>query len=95
MELPEKPYKIITSDFIVGLPESDGYTAIMMITNRSTKHITIEPCTNDIDADGAAEILIRRVFSQTGLPEKMISNRGPLLRSRRAREGTLNLDTYT
>jgi hypothetical protein len=76
-EIPEKPYKIITSDFIVGLPESNGYTAIMMITDRHSKRITLEPCKDEIDADGAAEILIRRIFSQVGLPEKLISDRGP------------------
>jgi hypothetical protein len=76
-EIPEKPYKIITLDFIVGLPESNGYTTIMMITDRHTNRITLEPCKDEIDADGAAEILIRRIFSQVGLPEKLISDCGP------------------
>jgi transposase InsO family protein len=37
----------------------------------------VEPCTDNIDADQLAEILIRRVFTQYGLPKKMISDRGP------------------
>ena len=49
----------------------------MVITDRSTKAITMEPCNETIDADGAAEILIKRVFSQRGLPEKLISDQGP------------------
>jgi hypothetical protein len=36
-EIPTKPYEIITSDLIVALPESDGFTAIAMITDRHSK----------------------------------------------------------
>jgi hypothetical protein len=32
-EIPTKSYKIITSDLITALPESDGFTAIAMITD--------------------------------------------------------------
>jgi hypothetical protein len=37
----------------------------------------VEPCTDNINANQLAEILIRRVFTQYGLPKKMISDRGP------------------
>ena len=76
-EIPTRPFQIITSDLIVGLPESDGYTALVMITDRHTKKITVEPCKDEIDADQLAEILVRRIFSQYGLAEKLISDRGP------------------
>jgi hypothetical protein len=32
-EIPTKPYEIIMSDLIVALPQSDGFTAIAMITD--------------------------------------------------------------
>jgi hypothetical protein len=65
------------SDLIVALPESDGFTAIAMITDRHSKQIIVEPCTNNINTNQLAEILIRRVFTQYRLPKKMISDRGP------------------
>jgi hypothetical protein len=76
-EIPTKPYEIITSDLIVVLPESDGFTAIAMITDQHSKQIIVEPCTDNIDANQLAEILIRQVFTQYRLPKKMISDRGP------------------
>jgi hypothetical protein len=46
----------------------------------------MEPCTDSIDANQLAEILIRQVFTQYGLPKKMISDRG-LLRTALLRYG--------
>ena len=76
-ELPTRPFQIITSDFITGLPLSQGFDAIMTVMDTNTKTLILEPCTTSITAEETAKILIKRVFSQHGIPEKLISDRGP------------------
>jgi hypothetical protein len=76
-EIPTKPFQIITQDLVTGLPESDGYDSILVITDRSTKTIITEPCNTTIDANGVADILIKSVFCKYGPAEKIISDRGP------------------
>jgi hypothetical protein len=38
LETPEAPWDVISIDFIVKLPESHGYDAIMNIVDSVTKH---------------------------------------------------------
>jgi hypothetical protein len=70
------PFQNITMDFIVELPESDGYDAILMVVDQETKAIVVEPCHSNINAIDTAELLIRRVFCKYGVPERIISDRG-------------------
>jgi hypothetical protein len=65
---------VISTDFITKLPPSKGYTAIMVITDPYTKTLIAEPCTDNIDANQTAEILIRRVVAIYGLPSKIVSD---------------------
>ena len=57
-ELATKSFEIITSDLITGLPKLRGYNSIMTIMDTNTKTLILEPCTDKLDADGAAEILL-------------------------------------
>jgi hypothetical protein len=81
-ELPSRPFQFITTDFVTDLPESEGYDAILVVVDQFTKTITIEPCNKTIDADTTADILIKRVLCKFGIPEKIISDRGPQFASK-------------
>ena len=71
------PWQIISWDLIGPLPESRGYNAILVIVDKFTKRLTLEPTTTELSSQGAAKILIERIYRNHGLPEKIISDQGP------------------
>jgi hypothetical protein len=72
------PFQTIAIDFIVKLPESEGYDSIMTITDHDcTKAVILVPCQEKIDAKGVAKLFKDHVFPFVGLPKKVISNRDP------------------
>lgn len=74
---PLRPWQKVTLDFIVSLPESNSFTAICVMVDPLTKMARFEPCTNEVDAPALAEIFVRRIVSQFGVPEIVLSDRGP------------------
>ena len=67
-------------DYVIGLPESDGYNAILTIVDRLTKERHYVPCIaaeEGTSAEATAGILIREVFRIHGLSAFIVSDRGP------------------
>lgn len=87
-ETPKKPWENITVDFIQGLPESKDpitgirYTDAIVIVDRLTKYVIIRPTPKNLTAEQCATLMLREVFSWTGLPTKIISDRDKLFRSK-------------
>ncbi|KAF7762626.1 hypothetical protein Agabi119p4_9219 [Agaricus bisporus var. burnettii] len=73
-----KPFTQISMDLITDLPPSDGYDAILSIVDHGlTKGIILTPTRKTATADDIAEMLIDKVFSKYGTPQKIISDRDP------------------
>jgi hypothetical protein len=66
-------------DFITQLPDSKGFTAILVVVDRLTKMAHFIPTTNEIDADGTVSLLMSRVVSAHGLPDDIVSDRDKTL----------------
>ena len=65
-------------DFIVKLLESAGFDSILTITDHDcTKMLIAIPCRETITVEGVAELFLRQIFPQFGLPSKIISDRDP------------------
>ena len=64
-------------DFVVGLPESDGFDAIWVVVDRLSKQRHFVPCTSTITAEGLVQLFLDHVFKLHGLPTSIISDRGP------------------
>ena len=64
-------------DIIGELPESNGYNAILVITDQLSKMIIAIPTNMDLRAYGAARLFKDHMWSKHGLPKKVISDRGP------------------
>lgn len=78
-----EPFATTSCDFITDLPPSLGFDSIMvMVDHGLTKGVVLEPCNKTIDAEGTAEIFRRTVFRRFGLPDTIISDRGPQFASR-------------
>jgi hypothetical protein len=64
-------------DFITGLPESNGKTAILVVVDKLTKFATFIPTTSEVTAETTARLLFQRVFRLFGLPTEIVSDRDP------------------
>ena len=70
-------------DFITDLPPTNGFDSILVIVDQGlTKGIILLPCTKTITAEETAELLLNNLYKRFGLPDKIISDRGPQFASR-------------
>ena len=52
LPIPNTPWKLISSDMIISLPESKGCNAILVVADRFTKEAHFIPCTNETSTRG-------------------------------------------
>jgi hypothetical protein len=64
-------------DFVVGLPESEGFNAVWVVVDRLTKMRHLVPGTDQVDGKNLVEMYVKEVFRRHRLPETIVSNRGP------------------
>ena len=84
-EVPEGPWQLIGVDLIGPLPMSQGKDMILNMVDHYTKQIHLFPVTSQITADGVASIYFDHVFPLHGIPQKIISDRGPQFAARSMR----------
>jgi len=75
--IPEKPWSHISADFITKLPLAQGYDSILVVVDRLTKMAHFIPTTEKTTAGGLARLFRDNVWKLHGLPESIISDRGP------------------
>ncbi len=80
--IPNRPWSHLGVDFISDLPASDGNTCILVIIDRFSKFCRLIPRTGLPTALQTAELLFNRVFRYYGIPEDIVSDRGPQFISR-------------
>ena len=76
-QIPKDTWQIITVDLITGLPESHGYDSIMVTVDRLSKMVHVCPTTAKLTSEGLARLFRDHVWKLHGLPEQIISDRGP------------------
>ena len=64
-------------DFVTGLPWSEGYDAIWVVADILTKLRHFVPCRTTTSANDLADLFITHIFRSRGLPDEIISDRGP------------------
>lgn len=80
LPIPDRPWVDISLDFVTGLPASRGSNAVLMVVDRFSKMRHLIPCTTDehgTTAEETARLLITHVWKLHGLPDSMVSDRGP------------------
>ena len=76
LPIPEDRWNTISVDFVVELPESNGYDAVMCVVESTTKHAHFIPTNTTVSALGAARLYFHHVWKLHGLPSLVISDRG-------------------
>jgi hypothetical protein len=69
-------------DFIVELPESNGFNAILVCVDRFTKMAHFCPTTTNVTSEDTAALYLRYVFKHHGLPSDIVSDRATQFVSR-------------
>jgi hypothetical protein len=77
LPVPQRSWQDISMDFITHLEPSQGHDAILVIVDRLTKMKHFIPCHGTCDAEGVAQLYVRHVWKLHGLPNTVVSDRGP------------------
>ncbi|KAK3535713.1 hypothetical protein QTP70_020568, partial [Hemibagrus guttatus] len=80
--LPIPPWSHLSVDFLTDLPDSGGSTAIMVVVDRFSKGCKLIPLKGLPTAMQTADAMFAHVFRNFGLPEDIVSDRGPQFTSR-------------
>ncbi|KAL0166846.1 hypothetical protein M9458_038690, partial [Cirrhinus mrigala] len=82
LPIPNRPWSHLGVDFMTDLPSSDGNTCILVIVDRFSKFCHLLPLKGLLTAMETAECLFNHVFRYYGIPEDIVSDRGPQFISR-------------
>jgi len=76
-EVPQKMWTHLTVDFIMKLPVVAGKDAILVVYDRLSKMTHFVAMTEGTSVEGLARLLWDNVWKLHGLPESVVSDRGP------------------
>ncbi len=82
LPVPNRPWSHLGVDFVTDLPASNGNTCILVIVDRFSKSCRLIPLKNLPTAMVTAELMFNHVFRNFGIPEDIVSDRGPQFISR-------------
>lgn len=81
-QIPEGPWQMVTSDFVVKLPKSRGMDSIMVTGDRETKMLHLTATVETADNEETERIYLRDIWRLHGTPKMIISDRGPQFASK-------------
>ncbi|KAL0150962.1 hypothetical protein M9458_053734, partial [Cirrhinus mrigala] len=77
LPIPGRPWSHLGVDFVTDLPSSEGNTCVLVIVVRFSKSCKFIPLKGLPTAMETAEHLFHQVFRHYGIPEEIVSDRGP------------------
>src|SRR5207302_1946127 len=86
MPTGERPFEEIAMDFVGELPESEGFNAILVVTDRFPKVQHYLPAKTTWTAANVAAAYINDIWRLYGLPRHITSDRGPQFASKFLKE---------
>src|SRR5258708_7939804 len=85
-KVPDRHWQVISVDMIGELPDSKGYNAVLVVVDRLSKRIHAIPTVTSLDSAGVTRLFLEHIWHHHGLPEEVISDRGPAFVSNFSRE---------
>jgi hypothetical protein len=82
-----RPFANCSMDLITDLPPADGYDSILVVVDQGlTKGIILIPTTKTVTANETGQLILDNLYRRFGLPDKIISDRGPNFAAQSFRE---------
>jgi len=75
--IPKKAWTHISVDFIIKLPLAQGYDSILVVVDRFTKIAHFISTIERTSTEGLAQLFRNNIWKLYGLPDSIISERGP------------------
>jgi transposase InsO family protein len=70
-------------DLITDLPPVAGFDSILVVVDQGlSKGVILLPCNKTLTSEGTAQLLLENLYKRFGLPDKIISDRGPQFASK-------------
>ena len=70
-------------DLITDLPQVDGHDFILVVVDQGLlKGVILIPCSKTLTSEETAQLLLENLYKRFGLPDKIISDRGPQFASK-------------
>ena len=78
-----RPFAYCSMDLITDLPLADSHDSILVMVDQGlSKGVILIPCNKTLTSEGTAQLLFENLYKRFGLPDKIISDRGPQFASR-------------
>jgi len=77
LSILDTQWDTLSVDFVVKLPESSGYDAVMTVVDSVSKRVYFVPTHTTVTAEGAARLFLHHVWKLHGLPKRVVSDCGP------------------
>lgn len=81
LKIPNGLWKVVTMDFINGLPKSAGYDCIMVVVDKFSRYAHFVPLKHPFTAFSVAMAYVKDIYRLHGLPEAIVSDRDPVFTS--------------
>ena len=78
-----RPFANCSMDFITDLPPINNFDSILVVVDQGlSKGVILIPCNKTVTAEDMARLLLDNLYKRFGLPDKIISDRGPQFASK-------------
>ena len=82
-----RPFANCSMDLITDLPVADGHDSILVVVDQGlSKGVILTPCSKTLTSEDTARLLLENLYKRFGLPDKIISDRGPQFASKAFKE---------
>jgi hypothetical protein len=77
LPVPHRPWHTVGLDYLTHLPESNGFSNVMIVVDHLTRMAHFLPCTETVKAEETATLCLQGVYRLHGLPRVLVSDRDP------------------